>query len=77
MCLKCNEVEAIIELQINIITYKVVPLGSHTPAETLVPLPVAVMDVLMLKYSQLVCHDLLDVVHSYKTTTLEIEFVFR
>ena len=65
------------ELQINIIPFKVVPLGSHTPPETLLPLPVAVLEVFMWKYPQLVCHDFLDVVHSSKMTTFEVEFEFR
>ena len=60
MCLKSNETGAIkflitTELQINIIPFKVVPLGSHTPPETLLPLPVAVLEVFMWKCSQLVC----------------------
>jgi hypothetical protein len=35
------------ELKINVIPIKVVPLGSHTPPETLFPLPVAVLEELM------------------------------
>ena len=54
------------ELQINIIPFKVVPLGSHTP----LPLPVAVLEVFVWKCPQLVCHGLLDVVHSSKWRTL-------
>jgi len=42
----------------NIIPLKVVPLGSHTPPETLLPLPVAELEVFMWKCLQLVCHDL-------------------
>jgi len=41
----------------------------------LLPLPVAVLEVFMWKCPQLVCHDLLDVVHSSKTT-FEVEFEF-
>ena len=66
-----------IELKINIIRFKVVPLGSHTPPETLFPPPVAVLEVFMWKYPQLVCHDLLDVVHSFKMTDFEVEIEFR
>ena len=36
-----------IYLYINIIPFKVVHLGSHTPPETLFPLPVAVLEVFM------------------------------
>ena len=50
------------EQQINIIPFKVAPLGSHTPPETLLPLPVAVLKVFIWKCPQLVCHELLDVV---------------
>ena len=67
----------ITELKINIIPFKIVPLGSHTPPETLLPLPVAVLEVFMWKCPQLVCHDLLDGVHSFKMTTFEVEFEFR
>jgi hypothetical protein len=42
----------------------------------LLPLPVAVLEIFMWKCPQLVCHDLLDVVHSSKMTTFEIEFEF-
>jgi hypothetical protein len=71
MCLKSKEIGAMkffirTELQINIISFKVVPLGSHTPPETLLPLSVAVLAVFRRKCPQLVCHDLLDVVHSSK-----------
>jgi hypothetical protein len=52
-------------------------LGSHTQPETLFPLPVAVLEVFMWKLPQLVCHDLLDVIHSFKMTTFEVEFAFR
>ena len=65
-----------IYLKINIIPFKVVPLGSHTPPETLLPLPVAVLEIFMSKCPQLFCHDLLDVVHSSKMTTFEVEFEF-
>jgi hypothetical protein len=65
------------ELQINIIPFKVVPLGSHTLPETLLPLLVAVLEGFMWKCPQLICHDLLDVVHSSKMTTFEVEFEFR
>jgi len=65
------------ELQINIIPFEVVPLGSHIPPQTLFPLPLAVLEVFMWKCPQLVCHDLLDVVHSSKMTTFEVEFEFR
>jgi len=36
-----------IYLYINIIPFKVFPLGSHTPPETLLPFPVAVLEVFM------------------------------
>jgi len=77
VCLKSNDTGTIkflltTELQINII-----PLGSHTPPETLLPLPVAVLDVFMWKCPQLVCHELLDVVHSSKMTIFEVKFEFR
>jgi len=49
---------------------------SHTPPETSLPLPVALLEVFMWKCPQLVCHDLLDVVHSSKMTTIEVEFEF-
>jgi len=51
-------------------------LGSHAPLETLLPLPVAMLEVFKWKCPQLVCHDLLDVVHSSKMTTFEVEFEF-
>ena len=81
-CLKSNETGAIkflltTELQINIIPFKVIPLGNHTLPETLLPLPAAVLEVFVRKCSQLVCHDLLDAVHSSKMTTFEVEFKFR
>jgi hypothetical protein len=47
------------ELQINIIPFTVVPLGSHAPSQKLLPFPVAVLEVFMWKYPQLICHDLL------------------
>ena len=65
------------ELQISIVPFNVVPLGSHTLPETLLPLPVAVLEVFMWKCHQLVYHDPLDVVHSFKMTTFEVEFEFR
>jgi len=52
-------------------------LGSRTPPETFLPLPVAVLEVFTWKCPQLVCHDFLDVVHSSKITTFEVEFEFR
>ena len=52
-------------------------MGSHTQPETLLPLPVAVLEVFMCKCPQLLCHDLLDVVHNSKMTSFEVEFVFR
>jgi hypothetical protein len=52
-------------------------LGRHTPPETFFSLPVAVLEVFMWKYPQLVCHNLLDVVHTFKMTMLEVEFEFR
>ena len=61
----------------NIVPFKVVPLGSHTPPETLLPLPVAVLQVFMWKCPRLVCHHLLDVVSSSKMTTFEVQFEFR
>ena len=65
------------EPQVNITPFKAVPLVRHTPPETLLPFPVAVLDVFMWKCPQLVCHDLLGVVHSTKTATFEVEFEFR
>jgi len=59
----------------NIIPFKVVPLGSHTLPETLLPLPL--LEVFMWKCPQLVCHDPLDVVHSSKMTTFEVEFEYK
>jgi hypothetical protein len=75
VCLKSNATAVInfiltIELKINTIPFKIVPLGSRTPPETLFPLPLAVLELFMLKCSQLACHDLLDVVHSSKMTAL-------
>jgi hypothetical protein len=64
------------ELQINIIPFKVVPSGSLTLLETLLPLLVAVLEFFTWKCPQLVCHDLLDVVHSSKMMTFEAEFEF-
>jgi len=79
VCLKSNEIGAIIfllttELQINIFFFKVVPLGSHTPLETLLPLQVAVLEVFMWKCPQLVCHDLVDVRSSKMTFEVEFDF---
>ena len=65
------------EPQVNITPFKAVPLVSHTPPETLLPFPLAVLDVFMWKCPQLVCHDVLGVVHSTKTATFEVEFEFR
>jgi hypothetical protein len=65
------------ELKINIIPFQVVPLGSHTLPGTLFPPPVAVLEVFMWKCPQLVCHELLDVVHSSKMTTFEVVFEFQ
>jgi hypothetical protein len=56
--------------------FKVIPLGSHTPLEKLLPLSVAVLEVFMWKCPQLLCHNLLDVVHSSKITTIDVEFEF-
>ena len=82
VCLKSNETGARILFLNNWTTnqhypFKVVPLGSHTPPETLLPLPVAVLKVFMWNCPQLVCQGLLDVVHSSKMTTFEVEFEFR
>ena len=83
MCLKSNETGATnilltTQLQINTIPFEVVLLGSHTLLETLLPLPVPVLlEVFMWKCPQLVCNDLLDVVHTSKMTTFEAEFEFR
>src|SRR5215510_9563888 len=82
VCLKSNVTGAITfllttELKINIIPFKVVPLGIHTQPETLFPLPVAVLEEFMWKCPQLVCYDPLYVVHSSKMTTFEVEFEFR
>jgi hypothetical protein len=82
VCLKSNETGAITfllttKLQINITLFKVVPLGTHFPPETLLPLQVAVLEFFMWKYLQLVCHDFLDVVHISKMTAFEVEFEFR
>jgi hypothetical protein len=60
------------ELKINIIPFKVVLLGSHKLLLEMFPLPVAVLEVFMWKCPQLVCHDLLDVVHSSKMMTFEV-----
>jgi hypothetical protein len=65
------------ELKINIIHLKVVPLGKHIPPEKFFPLPVAVFEVFMWKCPRLVCQDLLDIVHSFKLTTFEVEFEFQ
>ena len=81
VCLKSNETGAI-KLFINnwttvhIIPFKVVALGSHTLLETLLPLPLAVLEVFLWKCPQLICHDHLDVVHHSKMTTFEVEFEF-
>jgi hypothetical protein len=56
------------ELKINIIPFKIVPWGSHILLETF-PLLVAVLEVFMWKCPQLVCHDLVDVVHSSEMMT--------
>jgi hypothetical protein len=64
------------ELKINIIPFKVVPLGSHTQPETF-PLPVAVLEDFMWKCTQPVCHDLMGVVDSFKITKFEVEFELR
>jgi hypothetical protein len=79
-CLKSNVTGAInflltTELKMNIIPFKVVPLGSHTQPETF-PLLVAVLEEFMWKLPHLVCHSLLDVVHSSKMTTFEVELEF-
>jgi len=42
----------------------------------LLPLPVTVLEVFMCKCPQLVCQDLLDVVHSSRMMTFEVEFEF-
>ena len=82
VCLKSNESGAIKFFINNWIAnqhypFKVVPLGSHTPPEMLPPLPVAVLEVFTWKCPQLVCHDVLDVVHNSKVMTFEVEFEFR
>jgi len=82
VCLKSNAAGAMCfllttKLQINDIPFQVVPLGRHTSPETLLSLPVVVLEVLMWKCPQLVCHDLLDVVHSFKIMTFEVQFEFR
>jgi hypothetical protein len=64
------------ELKINFIPFNVVPLGSHTPPD-LFPLPVAVLEGFMWVYPQPVCHAILDVVHSSKITTFDLEFEFQ
>ena len=82
VCLKSNETGAVkffvtTALQSTIITSKVVPLGSHTLLEMLLPLLVAMLEIFMWKCPQLVCHDLLHVVRSSKMTTFEMEFEFQ
>jgi hypothetical protein len=82
VCLKSNATGAknfllTNKLKINIIRFNAVPLGSHTLPETLLPLPIAVLEVFMWKCPQIVCHDHLDVVHSSKMKTFEVEFEFR
>jgi len=65
MCLKSNETGAvkffINNWTTNIIPFKYVHLGSHTPLKTLLLLPVAVLEVFMWKCSQLLCYNLSDV----------------
>jgi hypothetical protein len=61
----------------NIIPFKVVPLGSDALPETMFLFPVPVLEVFMWECPQLVCHDLWEVVHSSKMTTYEVEFDFR
>jgi hypothetical protein len=81
-CLKSDATVALnflltTELKINMISFKVVPLGNHTPPEMLFPLLVAVLEFFMWKYPQLVCHNILDVVHISKMTTIQVEFEFQ
>jgi hypothetical protein len=77
VCLKSNATFLLTtELKINIVNFNVVPWKSHTPPEKLFPLPVALLEIFMWKCHQPVCHDLLDVVHSSKMTTCEVEFEF-
>jgi len=51
-------------------------MESYTPLEMLLPLPVAMLEVFMWNCPHQVCHDLLDVVHSSKMATFEVEFEF-
>ena len=52
-------------------------MGSHTLPETLLSLPVALLQVFMWTCPQLVCHDRLDIVHSSKMAAFEVEFGLR
>jgi hypothetical protein len=63
------------ELKINVIPFKVVPLGSHKPLE-MFPLLAAVLEDFVWKCPWLVSHDLSGVVQSFKMTNFEAEFEF-
>jgi hypothetical protein len=73
-CLKSNETGAINFLFITELQINIIPLGSHTPLEMLLPLPVAVPEFFTRKCPQMICHDLLDVVHS---SIFGVKFEFR
>ena len=67
VCLKSNETGAINFFINNWTTINIIPFPWEAPPlQTLLPLPVAVLEVFMWKCPQLDCHNILDVVHSSK-----------
>ena len=62
---------------INVIPFKIVPLGSYAPIETLFPLLLAALEVFNWYGLQRVRYTLLDVLYSPEMTSFEDIFKFR
>ena len=61
-------------LQIKVIPFKIVPLGSYTATEALFPLFVAVLEGFCWNTFQLVGYALLDITQSIKMAPFQVDF---
>ena len=70
-----NEYKTHMKLQV--ISFKVRPLGSHTVITTFFPLIIAVLEVIFRKCAQFIGYNFLDVCHSPEMMTLQLGFQLR
>jgi len=61
-------------LQIKVIPFKIVPLGSYTATEALFPLFVAVLEGFCWNTFQLVSYSLLDIIRNTKIVPFQVVF---